>query len=213
MNKLSKLYGEIIDEDYPSSFNMENFKSLFSFNQRVKYCENNLKRISSGSGRIVYMVDNEKVLKLAKNSKGVAQCEVEIEYRQYHDIADVVARTFDAHPESLWVEMELAKKLTVSDFKRIVGFNFNEFADAIKYYAHVSNGRGYNQNKQPENYEKMWENEFIYDIFSFIGNYGLKNVGDLTRFNSYGVVKRDNEDTIVVIDYGLTDDVYDSYYS
>lgn len=48
---------ELMDEDYPSSFDMEHFKSLTSFNKRIQYCKENLKRISSGSGRIVYMID------------------------------------------------------------------------------------------------------------------------------------------------------------
>lgn len=58
---------------YPETFNMEEFKSISRFASRIKYCETHLQRISSGSGRIVYKIDDEKVLKLAKNPKGVAQ--------------------------------------------------------------------------------------------------------------------------------------------
>jgi len=58
----------------------------------------------------------------------------------------------------------------------------------------------------------MWEEEFIYGVFDYIGNYGVP-AGDLTRMNSYGVVKRGGTDEIVIIDYGLTSDVYSSYYS
>jgi len=192
---------------------MEEFKSLVNFNKRVKYCEETLKRVASGSGRIVYIIDNEKVLKLAKNKKGVAQCEVEMEYSQYHDISDILGITFDAHPDALWVEMELARKLRAADFQRIVGVPFKLFAEAVHYYGHQANGSGRSYHDKPEGYEEMWENEFIYDIFSFIGNYGLSKVGDLARMNSYGIVKRNGGDAVVMIDYGLTDDVYDSYYS
>jgi asparagine synthase (glutamine-hydrolysing) len=37
-------------------------------------------------------------------------------------------------------------------------------------------------------------------------------VGDLRRLSSYGLVNRDGQDKIVLIDYGLTHDVYTSYY-
>ena len=37
-----------LSEDYPSHFSMEHFKSLKSFNQRIKYCQDNLKRIGGG---------------------------------------------------------------------------------------------------------------------------------------------------------------------
>lgn len=211
--KLTEIYSEMLDEDYPSSFSMDEFKKLNSFNKRVKYCEANLKRISSGSSRIVYLIDDDKVLKLAKNTKGVAQCDVEIEYGNYYDISDIVAKTFDSHPDGLWVEMELARKLTSSDFKRITGFNFKDFGQAVLYHAHVANGRGNNPHFKPKDYDNMWEEEFSSSIFNFIGGYGISKAGDLARFNSYGVVDRDGDDTIVIIDYGLTDDVYDSYYS
>jgi hypothetical protein len=56
----------LIDEDYPINFNMDEFKGLITFKDRITYCDNNLKKISSGSGRIVYMIDDIKVLKLSK---------------------------------------------------------------------------------------------------------------------------------------------------
>ena len=79
MKNMIKLI-ENVDEAYPASFNMEEFKNMKSFNQRIQYCEQNLQRISSGSSRIVYRIDDEKVLKLAKNKKGLAQNEAEVDF-------------------------------------------------------------------------------------------------------------------------------------
>ena len=45
-------------EDYPASFSMEEFKKLTSFAKRIAYCEEHLQRISSGSSRIVYKIDD-----------------------------------------------------------------------------------------------------------------------------------------------------------
>jgi hypothetical protein len=59
---------------------------------------------------------------------------------------------------------------------------------------------------------QMWEDEFVYDMFQYIGNYDVP-VGDLTRLSSYGLVKRNGQDAIVLIDYGLSSDVYSSYYN
>ena len=66
-----------LEEDYPSNFNLEEFSKLTSFNKRIQYCQERLKRISSGSSRIVYMVDDTKVLKIARNQKGLGQNEIE----------------------------------------------------------------------------------------------------------------------------------------
>jgi mRNA-degrading endonuclease RelE of RelBE toxin-antitoxin system len=202
-------------EDYPASFDMEVFKSLKSHAGRNKYAQEHLQRLSSGSSRIVYKIDDEKVLKLAKNDKGVAQNEVEIEYGQYNDIKDIVAKIFDYDEQNnLWVEMELARKVKISDFKNIVGYNFEDIKKAI-HNVGVDSGMLRRIGKYEMNQElvdDMWENEFTQELFSFIGNYQVP-VGDLQRLSSYGVVKRDGQDTIVLIDYGLTHDVYSSYYS
>jgi len=208
-----RLVEELMDEDYPSTFDMEHFKTLKSFNQRVKYCQDNLKRISSGSSRIVYMIDDTKVLKLAKNPKGIAQNDVEIEYSQYHDISDVVAKTFDNQIDGLWVEMELARKVTKSSFKNITGYSFEEYVMAIHNHGIDSgNGRGYKYSIDKELLEQMWEDSFMYEMFSFIGNYALPT-GDLERLSSYGIVTRNGGDTVVMIDYGLTNEIYSGYYS
>jgi hypothetical protein len=194
---------------------MEVFKSLKSHAGRNRYAQEHLQRLTSGSSRIVYKIDDEKVLKLAKNDKGVAQNEVEIEYGQYSDLSGILAKIFDYDEQNhLWVEMELARKVKASDFKNIVGYKFEDIQTAIHNYGIDSGnnrgGRKYDIDK--DLWDDMWENEFMQEIFDYIGNYGIPS-GDLERLNSYGLVKRDGEDQIVIIDYGLTHDVYSSYYS
>jgi hypothetical protein len=201
----------MIGEDYPSSFDMDHFKTLDSFAARKRYCEEHLQRISSGSSRIVYKVDDEKVLKLAYNKKGVAQNDIEIDYGQYYDLEGVVAKIFDFHPNKLWVEMELARKVTKLNFASAQGYSFDDFAAMVNNYGVDSgNSKGYKVPISPEIEERLWEDEFSYGILNFIGNYGVP-VGDLKRTSSYGFVNRNGGD-IVLIDYGLTHDVYDSYY-
>jgi len=210
---IQKLLREsLVGEDYPSSWNIEEFKKLNSFAKRVEYCNTHLKRISSGSSRIVYMVDNEKVLKLAKNKKGLAQNEVEIEYSGYYDIEDIVAKVFESDENSLWVEMELAKKVTPNIFKSVVGVSFEDYAAAMHYHYHTNIKPSRYSPKKPENMDELWENEFTYSMLDFMANYDIP-VGDLGRLSTYGLVKRDGHDTIVMIDYGLTHDVYGTYYS
>lgn len=205
---------DTLDEDYPSSFDMEEFKSINSFAARIRYCEEHLQRISSGSSRIVYKIDNEKVLKLAKNKKGLAQNEIEASYSNDNMVDDVVAKVFDYHQDDLWIEMELARKMGVSDFKRITGFDWNDYVRAIINHGHNVNPRRNMRQVEvnDEVVQEMWEDEFVYDMFNFIGNFDIP-VGDLTRKSSYGIVKRDGSEKVVLIDYGLTNEVYDSYYS
>lgn len=207
-NDLKNIVVNVIKEmAYPQSFNMEQFKNIKSFSQRVKYCDTRLRKISSGSGRIVYQIDDEKVLKLAKNNKGVAQNEVESEY--YLQNYDVTARVFDSDDDGMFVEMELARRLTKNIFKQIVGFNF----DLIVPYLENIIGK-YGSYKSPisqQDKEFLDENEWMIDLLSLASDYDMPT-GDLGRLSSYGVVTRDGQDAVVLIDYGSTWGVYNDYY-
>jgi len=199
-------------EDYPSSFDMEHFKTLRSFAQRVKYCEEHLKRISSGSSRIVYMIDNTKVLKLAKNQKGLAQNEVEIQWGQDSYFGSILAHTFMYHPDDLWVEMELARKVTKKDFQRLTECNIEEMNVYLRNFNEINHGKRPIFSMDPEVKERLDENEFVQSIQEFMVNIDAP-AGDFGRLNSYGIVQRNGQDDIVLIDFGLTNDVYQTYYS
>lgn len=204
----------VIDEDYPQNFNIDEFKELTSFNARIKYCQERLRRISSGSSRIVYQIDDTKVLKLAKNKKGIAQNDVEVGYSggDYP-----TAEIFDYHDDGLWNEMELARPLTPQKFKEITGYEWNDYIAVVNNYGNeVGDVRKRTRHKMEVNQSvvnSMWEdNGFVREMLTYIGDM-MGPVGDLMRLNSYGVVNREYGEDIVIIDYGLTDDVYDNYYS
>jgi mRNA-degrading endonuclease RelE of RelBE toxin-antitoxin system len=202
-----------IEEDYPINWNVEEFRKLKSFSSRKQYCDKNLIRISSGSSRVVYKIDDTKVLKLAKNKKGLAQNEIEIDFSKDFMWVGIIAEIFNYDENNLWVEMELARKLTPKIFEEITGLNFEEYGNGLKYYkSETGNNTNSYKPSKPDSYDDMWENEFSYDIFNLIGGYDI-NVGDLTKMSTYGVVNRNGEDEVVMIDYGLTNKVYDSYYS
>lgn len=203
-----------IEEEYPVAWNVEEFAKLKSFNQRIQYCQKNLTRISSGSSRIAYKIDDTKVLKLAKNRKGLAQNEVEIRRSQDYMLDDLVAEVFNYDPNNLWLEMELARKLTPSLFLKIVGFTFENYAEAVewaRWELDRENYRRYSQ-KRPENLEKMWENDFISRIFDMMNSYDDIVHGDLKAMSTYGVVTRDGVDRVVMVDYGLDKEVYMKHY-
>ena len=214
--KVKKIINEevnnYLDEDYPHSFNMEEFKSLTSFKKRKEYCNKHLWFLGQGSGRRVYIVDNNKVLKLAHNRKGVAQNEVEVSQSNDYVINGLVAETYEHHPDYLWVEAERCKKITRKRFKELVGVDFDKYIEVLQYQKEVlSPIKGFME--PPDLFNVIWEDEgenypFIYKILSYIGDYDLP-VGDLTRLSTYG---ENSNGEIVIIDYGLTDQVFKQHY-
>lgn len=192
---------------YPTSFDIQQFKQIRSFAEKIRYCDSRLIKLGSGSGRIVYQIDDEKVLKLAKNAKGIAQNAVEAEgYIQNYSIA---ARVFETDDNDSFVEMELARKCSKSQFRNIVGFDISLVEPYLtkrftnrKHYITIS----------PEDEVMLDENEWMSDLGELVGDYDMP-LGDVVRISSYGIVKRDDGDAIVLIDFGLTKGVYDEFYA
>lgn len=208
-------FNDLIDEmAYPASWDIETFKQLTSFKNRIQYCNQHLTRLSSGSARVVYKIDDEKVLKLAKNKKGIVQNDVEYDPYLTSNF-DIFAKVFDIDDENyLWIEMELARPAKVSDFKKYVGYSFAEICMVIKQAHYDAHGRNkYGPNTDYDLYAQMVENsEWVSQLEEYIHNYDVPT-GDLLRINSYGVVKRNDNEELVIIDYGLNTSVYDNYYA
>ena len=213
LNEMKKEY--LSEMAYPTSFNFDEFRQCRSFAERVRYCEARLERIAQGSSRIVYRVDDEKVLKLAKNNKGVAQNSVEIRLGTepyYTCFADV----YEYDENGLWVEMEICRKAKKSDFKSIYGVPFEALCCMMQDFAN-NMGRGkYNQySDYRDMVQQIWDGEEndLQDLFmsiqEYIGGEMLNGVGDLCRISSWGV---DSEGYFKLVDYGLTDEVYNNFY-
>lgn len=214
MDKLIKklLREGLLDEDYPISFNRDEFKTLTSYRARVEYCKERLTRLGAGSSRIVYQIDDEKVLKLAKNRKGLAQNYEEFSISDGDNHEDIVAKVLDHHPDDLWVEMELARKVRESDFSDILGFKLGDIFMYLKNHEALSRGDDRPHRLGEELSDMLDECEFIWDIMKIM-DWNSVPAGDFGRVSSYGKVKRNGEDKIVLIDYGLTDSVAQTYYS
>lgn len=200
-----------LEEDYPQSFDMETFKSLNSFQQRIKYCEQHLQRMASGSARIVFKIDEDKVLKLAKNRKGIAQNEVKINMSNDYYIADILADVYDSDEDNyFWLEMEFCKKLSKGKFKQITGLDFEIYKQILDYvFYNEINPRLGIEIKDPGVQHYVDTNEFAETMVDYLRNYNPPH-GDLKRISSYG----ENKDgDVVIIDYGLNDHVSKTYYS
>lgn len=207
-----------IEEDYPVEFDMSKFKSIPSFSQRIKYCTNLLgQSIGVGSSRRVFPIDDEKVLKLAMNKKGLAQNEAECDW--YLQKTGICAKVYDADEQYRWIEMQRAKKAKPSDFQRLTGYPF-KFLQAFVSWAHTqyATRRDWFRNTDyDEEINKLLDSDEYYDtIFASINDYmcntGLEAYGDLQRISSWGVVSENGQERLVLIDFGLNDEVAKQHY-
>ena len=141
---MALIFCENIEEmAYPASFNMEAFKAIPTYAGKIKYCKEKLGRqLGSGSSRMVFPIDNEKVLKLAKNQKGIAQNEAECDW--FLQKLDLCAKTYDYDEDYRWIEMQLARKAKPSDFLKFFRYPFKVICAYTDYlYNHYGRRKCY----------------------------------------------------------------------
>lgn len=215
MKKLSLLniYENIIDEfgtnnNMFPNFDLGHFKQLNTFNKRIQYCNQTLKRIASGSSRIVYQIDSGSVLKLAKNKFGLEQNRAEGNEFGDDFFSDIRTNVLDYDRENdLWIVSELATKITPAIFKQYTGFDLKKIDSYInleysKYNGKKIKDQDYLTFLTPQEKDDMDNSEFIELLRQFMLNNGL-SAGDLGRISSWGLVDRNGYKRVVLTDYGF----------
>jgi hypothetical protein len=204
-------YHEFFDalaEDYPPEWSKDEFEKIHSFAGKLRYANTHLSKIASGSGRTVFRIDDEKVLKIAKNRKGLAQNSVEAEgFLQNYD---VVAKVFDTDSSDFWIEMEFAKKVNKGRFEQLTGVNLDDLKAYLGSKKNYSFDR-YKPQVPPEVVARLKDNAFLESLDQLNADYDMAT-GDQARPSTYGEVVRDGKPTIVLVDFGLTKTVYDDFY-
>jgi hypothetical protein len=191
---------------YPAGFNIKELDSLTSQAARKRYVDEYLEKIGAGSARIVYRIDDEHVLKLAKNKKGVAQNNVERDGYLQQRFPEIIASVVDSHPDNMWIIAEKAKKINKSRFKSITGFRFEDFAETLRNrIREVRGGRRWLDD--PDGMDELYDDDFFNELVDMAVAMDLEE-GDLARISSYGEL----DDDPVVVDTGLSKEVYRSLY-
>ena len=196
---------------YPSDFSFDEMMQNTSYQKKLRYANRYLRRLASSSSRTVFLVDNEKVLKIAKNNKGLAQNAAESDWglQQY----PLMAKIFEVSEDykdigPFWLEMEFAKKVSNSRFQQLTGMTINELTFLLNYrFKYQKSIKDLN-----ERYKKLVNDEgFYYELEKLIADYDFPH-GDFTKISSFGEVIRDGKPAIVIVDAGLTKNVWDEYY-
>ena len=203
MKRKSKLNEAVSDE-----FSFETLKSLPSFNQRLTYCKEHLgPNIGRSSSRIVFQLTDEICLKLAKNVKGIAQNELEFRNSDDYYIDNLFPKVFDESDSEnyLFLVSEYVLPAKKSDFNIVDNISFNDFETILTQLR-----RGIRLTQEENNIYD--ESDLVRGIYDYAINYDVPIV-ELTRIQNYGLVYRDNQATIVLLDSGFNDDIYQQHYS
>lgn len=206
-NKKTSLNSKL-NEAMSDEFSFETLKSLPSFNQRLNYCKEHLgPNIGQGSSRIVFQLTDEICLKLAKNEKGIAQNELEFRNSEDYYIDNLFPKVFDESDSEnyLFLVSEYVLPANKSDFKIVENVSFNDFVTIL---INLDKQRRLTQ-EENNIYEESY---LIQNVYDYSMNYNVPII-ELTRIANYGLVYRDNQATLVLLDSGFNKDILKQYYS
>jgi hypothetical protein len=187
------------------------------------------KRLGQGSSRAVFtLIDpqyGETVIKIAKNKKGLAQNEFELGILRDRFHPDILPELYDYDKDSamliksngqpLWLQVEKVNKISSQQFEQLL----NIHPEFIDYYLcsvltpnakHISTILNSEQKKKYEEdniKEQCDEDEFVQELLSLAGNYGL-DIGDLTTSENYG----EKDGKLIIVDVGLSEEIFNKYY-
>lgn len=181
---------------------LKNVQGLETYAARIKYAEKNLKHLSSGSSRIVYLTPEKTIVKLAKNDKGIAQNKAEANPEMKSKFLNKILGHADNYS---WIQTHFLDKIRTGEFKEMTGLEFNDFGDAIRYG--LKNVSENTDLTKPKNFDEVSKSE-IYKEMKRVGERFKLMPGDLARISSWGT----KDGHPILIDAGLTSEVFADFY-
>lgn len=182
----------------------------------LEYCGWTMNLIGSGTGRMVFEVSDELVLKVAKNEAGRRQNEVEFKLHNN----DICASIHQHSSNFDWCLMERVYPFDENTFNTLTGTTYLDRMIWCEFKS-IDNGHFTPEiNKRIEAryvsmskdgwLEKMEENMFSSKLVNLMLSHDLE-AGDLVRYDSWGFTKT-NPKNPVLFDYGLSNAVWTECY-
>jgi hypothetical protein len=212
-----------IFEAMRQGFSVDYLTNAKSFNERVRYCREMLGMpIGNGSSRLVFQIDDETCLKLAKNKKGVAQNLEEISIARDGFIS-YIPKIYNGSDEEngLWVITQYVLPAEEKDFEQVLGIPFKDvanFADNTDDRFNYKRGNNFvaNADKIVQFlYKKYEDNDDVIALFNDINdlkaNYD-QIVADLRGIQNWGMVRENGNTFMVMLDTGFSEEVRNQFY-
>jgi hypothetical protein len=190
-----------------SKFNFSHLDSLETFEEKIKYCKENLVQIGKGSSRLVFDLSKNSVLKLAWNEKGLGQNLMEQSdqiHKLFGDMVPALKKKCQGD-KIYWIVMEKAKPVDEETFEKISKIPFKTFQKAMTEMKLVN----YKEKKDvsEETKELLKTSHFLDLVQDLTFSLGLL-VGDVIKTSSWGTIGN----RLVILDTGLQKDFFNTFY-
>jgi len=177
-------------------FNLNRFKQIQTAEQMMTYANHFLEVLGEGSARRAFLLSSKYVLKIARNKKGIAQNEAEVDVYTNPKSKPVVAKVYSSDPEYMWVIADVVQPLHEPDeFDKLTGTNWDDFINAL-----MEGLSGRNPGAM---------DEFTASVLYTAKQNNLM-FGDIEEIGHWG---KTPDGRCVLLDYGFTREVWTSHYA
>ena len=210
-SKNRKKICEAIDD----SFSFEKLSQIDDFNSAIFYCTEHLGEcIGEGSSRAVFQIDDEKVLKLAKNKYGIQQNKVEANTNKTNN--RLFPLIFDTDVKYRWIVTEFVLEATDKDIIQCLNMDTDDFFHIIKLIGRLKypyddeNDRIADIMELQHHFEQDKTNT-LKDIYYYIIKDRIP-ISDMTGcLINWGLAKRDGKEHLVLLDSGWNKETMKMY--
>lgn len=184
---------------YGNKFNMKKFASLGSIYMLDTYANSYLEFIGQGSSRTAYLMSSRYVLKIARNEKGIAQNEAEIDVYTNPTSKPIVSKIHNFDPEFKWVIADLVRPFKTSnkqdedEFENGTGISWDDFYYELK--AEIEKKDVDLSHFTQVVIATMEANDLLF--------------GDVANMDHWG---KTPDGKVVLLDYGFTNEVWKKHY-
>ena len=222
---------ELKEMPLPADWDAEQLNLRQTFKNSLKYALDRAKRLGGGSSRIAMTIDYKgrpTVLKVAKNAKGLAQNEAEIDILEdgYAGNLPIVIPLIDydkANKRPVWLQTELAQKASSIKLNKLLHtpalWFLTDYVDVM-----LGKSTSYRANSTTESLKKyyfdnrMWKNtvptekdweiftEYASELADLVNSTPIE-LGDLNNSSNWGIYNN----RPVVIDLGFTEETAQLY--
>ena len=219
---ISESHVKHINDAMKDGFRLDMLTAASSFLEMEMYCRRMLgEPIGVGSSRIVFQIDDEVCLKLAKNEKGIAQNKEEIMIAATTKIR-FIPKIYNGTDEEngKWIITQYVIPATEMDFRKTIGMDFAEIYNFI-YAQNVRFGSNdrlsvamaeMTINSIRAKYSKnRMATRLLNDIYKLKKSYN-QLIGDASRIENWGMALENGRPCMVILDSGCSEEIFNKYY-
>lgn len=179
---------------------LQELSEFDSFEDRIDFAKEHWEFLGEGSSRTAFQINDKIIIKIAHNDKGIAQNKVEMDPKAQRSCTNPIV-VADAEGKS--IILKNTEPLKKEQFKKHVGFGFEQFMNALFYKFNNESDKW----SPPRDYDEIEKSPLFICLADLVFTTD-QQIGDIDKISSW----RELDGEPVLADYGLSRDVFRSYY-